>query len=35
MRFRDRTNTTYEKDEEQPPQEVGLRDRIVHFTWYV
>ncbi|CAG5163850.1 uncharacterized protein ALTATR162_LOCUS6561 [Alternaria atra] len=33
MRFRDRTNTTYEKDEEQPPQEVGLRDRIVHFTW--
>lgn len=35
MRFRDRTHTTYESEDEKPPAEVGLRDRIVHFTWYV
>jgi len=33
MRFRDRTHTTYESEDEKPPAEVGLRDRIVHFTW--
>jgi hypothetical protein len=35
MRFRDRSHAKYEDDDEKPPAEVGLRDRIVHFTWYV
>jgi len=34
MRFRDRTHAQYENADEKPPQEVGLRDRLAHFTWY-
>jgi hypothetical protein len=36
MRFRERRPVEYDdedEDEEKPPQEVGLRDRIAHFTW--
>ncbi|RMZ72456.1 malic acid transporter [Pyrenophora seminiperda CCB06] len=33
MRFRDRTRAKYENADEKPPEEVGLRDRLVHFTW--
>ena len=35
MRFRDKKHEQYEGDDEKPPEEVGLRDRLAHFTWYV
>jgi hypothetical protein len=35
MRFRDKTHAKYEDNDEKPPEEVGLGDRMVHFTWYV
>jgi hypothetical protein len=33
MRFRERRPVEYDDEDEKPPQEVGLRDRIAHFTW--
>ncbi|KNG51721.1 malic acid transporter [Stemphylium lycopersici] len=33
MRFRDKNHEQYEGDDEKPPEEVGLRDRLAHFTW--
>ena len=36
MRFREKKRSEdLDKEDEQPPEFVGLRDRIVHFTWYV
>lgn len=37
MKFRDRRHNQYKDDgdEEKPPEQVGLRDRLAHFTWYV
>jgi hypothetical protein len=36
MRFREKKRSEeQQKEDEQPPDVVGLRDRIAHFTWYV
>ncbi|EMD86184.1 hypothetical protein COCC4DRAFT_193243 [Bipolaris maydis ATCC 48331] len=37
MRFRDKRHHQYkdDKDNEKPPEQVGLRDRLAHFTWYI
>lgn len=37
MRFREKKRIDYgaDDDKDKPPEFVGLRDRIVHFTWYV
>ena len=37
MRFREKKRIDYGPDHEKdnPPEEVGLRDRIAHFTWCV
>ncbi|KAF1829439.1 hypothetical protein BDW02DRAFT_651345 [Decorospora gaudefroyi] len=33
MKFSEKRPEKYEDDDEKPPQEVGLRDRLAHFTW--
>jgi hypothetical protein len=33
MRFQQKRAYQYDDDSERPPEVVGLRDRIVHFTW--
>ena len=36
MRFREKKRSEeLQKEEHQPPEVVGLRDRIAHFTWCV
>jgi hypothetical protein len=40
MRFREKKQIDYgaegqEETKDKPPQFVGLRDRITHFTWWV
>jgi hypothetical protein len=37
MRFREKKRIDYDLDhgKDKPPEFVGLRDRIAHFTWCV